>query len=444
MPIDPSISLGVQQPNFANTIGSFLDLGNKQLQLQRGKATYGVDVAQREAESRSAQSRATVDQANVGPLIQQQAAQTISAMAKMSQDQLQNMRAHVANGMQQLGLLIQKPDLNYNDVEQSLKDTLQSQNAPLTAYVQAFQHLPPANASPDTLRQYIKQELLAGQTIASQLDKIAPPPVFVNNGQQTVPMASGNPALTGTPAGTPQGIPVQMQVPPTAITMGPGGQPTYVGAQPNQQTPIKAGPAIGQAEGTIGPIASNNAHYTQVMAEAKDAPTRIAALQTIMQEAPKAITGGGAVGDVKRKILSSWANLYGVDTGPQTATDVMAKNLAIIAGNAGNTDAARSLGEMGTPNYHMTKEAIDQTGAQLLGIDKKKLAAQQLFQGMQTNDPAYAAIRAKWDSASDPRLFEYAALPPEDKKAWMAKLSPGVRAELAMKAKALHDLGVTP
>ena len=78
MPVQPDIALGFQGPNL-NTIGSFLDIGRKRLELDKARDTYNSDVAQRQAESSSAQSSAQVNAANVQPLIQQQAAQTATS-----------------------------------------------------------------------------------------------------------------------------------------------------------------------------------------------------------------------------------------------------------------------------------------------------------------------------------------------------------------------------
>lgn len=439
MPLQPDIALGVQGPNL-NTLGSFLDLGRKKLELDKARETYGADVSQRQAESSSSQSEARVNAANVQPRIQQQAAQTGTAQAQMSEAQLKNARSHLSNAAQELQLLVEKPDLSYQDIEDSLKKTLQSSNAPLSAYAQAAQSLPPPGASPDVYRQYANQKLLSVQQATEQLGARYPAPAFVNTGQQAVPVAGGNPALTGIAPGTPQGTPVQMQLPPTATTVGAGGQPQYVGPQASQG-PVPAGLAPGVASGIEGPVKANTDHYQQTISDAAPAQTRISALQTIRQEAPQALTGGG---DWKRKVLLQLSGAFGIKADEQTANDVMAKNLSVLAQNAGNTDAARSLGEMGNPNVKMTKEAIEQTANQLIGIEKTKIAKQQAFSGIPTNSPEYSKRMALWSRVADPRLFEYAGLDDSQKAAFIKKLSSGQRADLALKAKALHDMGVEP
>ena len=430
MPLDPSIALKTESVNPTNLISGFLDLGLKKVGLDRQRATYDADVAKSQAES-------NVAVGTQQPRIAQAQSQAGTASAQMSQAQLANLRDHTANMVQQLETLRNDPQISRGKVVQSIVDSAMNVGAPTAAIAQALQGLPDGN-DPQALKQFVTQGLVRAQQASAHLNSIAPPPTMVNNGQQITPVASGNPAVTGVPAGTPQGVPTQMQLPPTTPTMV-GNQPAYLGPQDKPPaSPVPAGPALGQVQGVEGPTQVATEHYKNVSAAAEGATGRITALETIKQEAPTANTGHGAVGDVLRKFTQA----FGGDTA--TANDVMAKNLAVIAQQAGNTDAARALGEMGNPNYHMTKEAIEQTSQQLIGIEKKKIAAQQFFTGLTTDNPKYAQRMTEWNKVADPRLFEYAALPPEKKAEWMKRLSPGVKAELAMKAQRLHDMGVEP
>lgn len=442
MPLDPSISLQATVPNPTNYISGFLDLGRKKLELDKAKATYGADVSQRLAESQRAGIETGVAADTAASRVSAAQSTAGTAAAQMNSEQLENARKHAANIAQQMETLRQKPDLSRDDIVRSVLDSALNANAPNAAILQALQGIPDKGAPAETYQKFVMQSLSRAQQVSQHLSTVAPAPTMVSTGQEVIPVASGNPAVTGVPAGTPQGPPTQMQIPPTATTMGPGGQPVYRGPQPAAaQGPVPSGPAIGQVEGAVGPIQVATRHYEGIQQAAQAAPTRVAALQTIMQEAPKAVTGGG---DYKRKIIQQLSGALGIATDEQTATDVMAKNLSLIAGQAGNTDAARSLAEMATPNYRMTKEAIQQTGQQLIGIEKKNLAAAQVFSGIPTNDPRYAERMVQWNKVSDPRLFEYASLPDDQKAAWMKKLSPGVRAELSMKARALDQMGVSP
>lgn len=201
----------------------------------------------------------------------------------------------------------------------------------------------------------------------------------------------------------------------------------------------------GATEGITGPVAVANQHYAQVQADASAAPNRIAALQTIKQQIPTAIMGGGATGDFKRKFLSNVASVFGASADSTTSADIMAKNLAVLAAQGGNTDAARTLGEMGTPNFHMTADAAQRAVDQLVGIEAKKQAAAGFFSGTPTNTPAYANKMQMWNRYGDPRAFEYAAKSPADRATMRAEMQrAGTWDTLKNNMAHLDAMGVEP
>lgn len=417
MALDPNLPLQIQQPNPANFISSFVDLGRKKLDLDKARETFESDVAQRKAEASSAQSAAKVSEASVGPDIRGREASAQSAEAQASALKLSTMRQHIRNARQETtGLLsLEDSKLTPDAVKASLVKSLTNSGASPQAIQQAISQIP-ASGSPLDLRNFVVKGLVQSLEAEGQLDRQYPSPTYVNDGQQARPVAAGNPAITGIAPGSPQGVPTQMQIPPTAPTMSPAGVPGYYGAQPPQRAgggaaPVQSGPAIGQASGIEGPIAAANDHYKAVQLEAQSAPTKLAALQTIKEEIPKAVMGGGSVGDVLRKLSA----VFGFANDSATANDVMAKNLAIIAGRAGNTDAARALAEMGTPNYKMTTQAANKTADQLIGILKRDQAAGDFFAGTPTNSPDYTAKMQAWNKYGDPRAFEYASKTPGER-----------------------------
>ena len=198
MPIDPSISLGVTQPNFAQTAGSYIDLARKSTDL------------------RSAKANATVNEANVQPLIEQQKANTRTSQAQADAQELATMRSYVTNARQQLQPLYNNPNATVEDLQNAIFTTLKNSGAPSSAYGQAFSGLPKKGASPQEINKYVTDSLLQSQDVATQLDKIAPAPAMINNGAQTMPVAAGNQQLTGIPAGTPQGVATPNQIGPAA------------------------------------------------------------------------------------------------------------------------------------------------------------------------------------------------------------------------------------
>jgi hypothetical protein len=117
MATDASIPLQGVQPNPTNYISGFLDLGQKKLNLDKARATFNADVAQRNADSSSAQSAATMNAANVNPLIQQQQAQTETSQtgAASAKFRLQGEQAQRAREM--ASAFLQDPDFKDGNQE---------------------------------------------------------------------------------------------------------------------------------------------------------------------------------------------------------------------------------------------------------------------------------------------------------------------------------------
>ena len=92
MPIDASIPLSYKPVDGMANLSSLLDTRKKMLELNKSTETYDSEVARIKADSSTAQSGATVNAANVNPLIDQQAALTSSAQtgAKSAQFKLSN------------------------------------------------------------------------------------------------------------------------------------------------------------------------------------------------------------------------------------------------------------------------------------------------------------------------------------------------------------------
>lgn len=446
MPIDAgyaSIPLQVQSPNPTTMISSFIDLGRKKLELDKSRETFGAEVAQRKAEASSAQTAADVAARTADPRVSAAQSAAGTAAAQMSSAQLQTMREHVVNAVQQMETLRQDPQLTREKVIGSIVTSAVNSKAPSAAIAQALQGLPDAD-DPAALQKFVTQSLVRAQQAATHLGVTNPSPQFLNNGQQTIPVAAGNQAVTGIPAGTPQGVPTQQQVPPTAPTMV-GGQPGYVGPQAPQQpgAPMRpSGPSLGQAEAVSGQIAPLVKHYEGVVADASVAPTRIGILQEIKALAPNAVTGDAGF---KKQLISKLAGYLGIATDAQTPTDVLAKEAALLASKGGNTDMARLLNEAATPNGKMTEGAIQKTADQLIGLEKRAQAAQPYFAGTPADSPLYAQKKAAWDKNADPRAFEYAGKTPAEQSRMKAEMQKaGTWDALRQKMVQLHAMGVEP
>ena len=112
MPVDPSISLQAKPVDPTNYISGFLDLGRKKVELDKAQATLGADISQRLAESARANTEAGVAARTADPRVSQQESAAGTAAAGMNDAQLQNMRNHAANVIQQSTMLLNDPDLS--------------------------------------------------------------------------------------------------------------------------------------------------------------------------------------------------------------------------------------------------------------------------------------------------------------------------------------------
>lgn len=449
MPIDPSLSLQIASPNPTNMISGFLDLGQKQIQLDKSRQTFDADVARSKADSQTAQATANVATQTQAPRIAQAGSEASTAAAGASDAWLKTARAHFDNTAQAIQPLATDPDLTWPKLKKGIDTFLDASNAPPQAYAMMYGGAPQptGNATNDTasLQKYAVNLLQRAQTAQQMLESRYPSPQLVNDGQTVQPRATGNAALTGVQPGTAVGVPAQVQVPPTAPTMSAGGQPTYVGPQPGQRPgmpAIPSGPALGQQEATTGPIAINTQHLTSVQQAAADAPTRIGVLQNIKSLSHEAATGSA---DTYKAVIAKLAGYTGWAGDKQTATDVMAKEAALLASKGGQTDLARTLNEAATPGGHMTEGAIRATSDQLIGQEKAKLAAQDYFGGTPTNSPLYGQKMAAWAKNGDPQAFEYASKSPADQAAMKAAMQKaGTWSALRAHMIQLHAMGIDP
>ncbi len=228
MPVNTNLT--VQQPDTFQTIGNMLNLkstlNNQQLQnlqIQQKSATLPADIARVNAESSQAQQM-------VAPTVSTANSEATTAAQTAQQQKLKTMQEHVSNGAKQL-LALHNTGAGPDEVAKVVTDTLTNAGAPPEAFVQALAQIP-KNPAPGDMDRFIVRKAAGALDMASQLDRVAPPPSFVDNGQQKVPIAAGNPELTGVKPGTPQGTPVQNFPPPTTPMVDPRtGQPGIIGAQ---------------------------------------------------------------------------------------------------------------------------------------------------------------------------------------------------------------------
>ena len=241
------------------------------------------------------------------------------------------------------------------------------------------------------------------------------------------------------------GVPTQVQVPPTQPVMR-GNVPRVLGVAPNQVPGgVQTGPALGQQAAVEGSVKPNVEHFAGVQSAAAAAPMRMTQLQDIKALAPQAVTGDA---NFKRQVFSKLAGYLGVvfDPASQTATDELAKSAALLMERSGMgaTDAAREVAAMATPNYRMTKEAINSVSNALIGMERRNLAASAYFNGVPKDSPEYGARVQTWNNipARD-KAFGFMALPADEKMAAAQKMRGTPQGkEIAAGIRAIEALGL--
>jgi hypothetical protein len=351
--------------------------------------------------------------------------------------------------------------------------------------------------APQNLYNSIKPVVLGGQAASTQSSTVAPPVALVNNGQQIQGMNPGtNPFDATGGAGGYTGLSVQQQLSPSTPIynpqtrapelLGPQGGVTPSGSMtvpPNVQASrdlmrltllkqerasasdpqtaaaldreiaategglsrggrIQTGPAIGEAENIGGTVASNNADFEETRKSSANAAQDIGVLTNIKKLAPSAITG---VGTDRRQLVAGIAGLLGISTeqAEKTDTDLLIKQANMTA-LGGNTDASRALIAAANPNNHMTKEAIVEAADQVIAQRKMAVEKQRFLAPIKAmGDPsAYQKALSEWNKNADPRILQYQAASPEEKKKLIHSMSESEFKEFRAKAARLHDMGV--
>lgn len=178
MPLDPSIALQVQQPNPANMISGFLDLGSKDVALRKARATLAADIEQRKAESGRAVTDANVAAATAPDRIAQQAALTGQSQTAEKSAAFEFQKNQAETMFQALGGLVQNPAVVNGDTMGAIRAIMGAKEMAVKKGVPRevaesmfgkFAHQ--ADADPKSLRQSIADSIqgnMAPQAQAAQ------------------------------------------------------------------------------------------------------------------------------------------------------------------------------------------------------------------------------------------------------------------------------------
>lgn len=351
-----------------------------------------------------------------------------------------DMRGKVANAAAAWGGLPAK------QVSQNLSDLAQQvpELAPFTSYFDTHVNQATANAPAEERQKAFDHIALGVMNVAQQAQAQAPSGPQVSTGQQNW-VANTN--RLGGPIGSPvPGTAVQQVPSPNTTVFNPQtNSPALVGVQPHIAAgPIQAGPVLGQETGASGTHQTINADWAATTAKASGAQNNIAVLENIKRFAPGAITGVAAD---QREFVNGLAALVGIPAADllKTNTDELAKNSNMLALTGGDTNLAKQLAEVANPNKHMTETAIKQTADQIIGIQKTNLDRFKVlapFKALadQGHPELYNAAAQKFNEVADPRIRQFEAMSPEERKQFKNSMSPDQQADFSKKIRAYEAL----
>jgi hypothetical protein len=303
-------------------------------------------------------------------------------------------------------------------------------------------YLEQAATNPAGLRQFLKDKLLATLDQGSRLTAMQPTGVGVNTGAGGATVQTG---LFGQqPPGTAlPGTTFETQLPPTTEIVNPiTGAKKLIGPmsmRPKEDLTTSVGPAQAALLGAAG--TSIGEDWAKTVADAKEAQPRIAIFQNIKKFAPDSFTG---VGGQRKELAAGILNAIGIPAyeAEKISTEELAKNSALLALAGGNTDAARALAEVATPNKKLNEKAILAIADQMIGIEKMKVARANFLSLVQNDAGQFAQRQQQFNSLADPRLFQ--EMSREDVEKLRKSMTPAMQVEMSAKIKQAKQLGIIP
>jgi len=300
-------------------------------------------------------------------------------------------------------------------------------------------YLEQATTNPANIRQFLKDKLLSTLDQGSRLTAMQPSGQGVNTG------AGGYTVQTGqfgpyAPGQVLPGTAFEQQIPPTQQVITPTGQTQLVGPMSqrgNQPMVTGLGPAQTSLLGAGATTMATDLSAT--IKDAADAPSRVAIFQNIKKFAPDSFTG---VGGQRKELAAGILNAIGIPAyeAEKVSTEELAKNSALLALAGGNTDAARALAEVATPNKKLNEKAILAIADQMIGIENMKVAKANYLTPAQNDSTQYGQRKLQFDQIADPRIFQ--EMTAQDVAKLKASMSAAEQAELTRKIRLARQMGI--
>jgi len=282
-----------------------------------------------------------------------------------------------------------------------------------------------AKNDPSQLQNYLKQRHILGVSPEQVKGEITPTGIQVSNNQQ-VKTVNTNPFAANVEQGAPiPGTQANIQLPVGTEAIAQPGDNS--GLQPGTKYIVGTNNNAALATSTSPEFQSNNETMKNDIAltntAAQSHPITKNIINTIKQVASEALTGPTAD---KKTFAIKLGESFGMDMSEfdsrATATDILKKESAMLQAQ-GNTDAAKAVLAMATPNYKMTYKAIQETANQLYAQSQLNAAKQKLFTNFTSDPNLYAKRLSEWNSFADPKILEYRLMDRDDQLNYFAKLA---------------------
>lgn len=425
-----NLASGVQNYQQAQQMNP-LALQAKQLELQQAQQLNPLAIQKAQAELKGAQANANVAVGTEQPRIS-------ASISDADVKRVQALKEFQSNAARQLLGLATKDNLTYQDITDSMSKTLKDSGAGEDAIKQSMAQIP-KSGTPAELRLWVGRNGLQSLEASAHIDKLYPATQAINTGAATVPMTAGG-ALAVQAPGQQMGTGIETQLPPTTTVAGPLGETTYLGPQSQRPAgPVQAGvgPATTNIQADLGTTLGSD--WAATSQKASEAPQKIAIYQNIKKLIPESYTGALAE---KKQFVASLAQSLGIPYNilESSSTDELAKNTKLLQLAGGNTDAARGLAELASPNTKMTKEGMLRVTNQLIGQESFNAAKSNFLQSAIGNPTTYQNKLLQWNNAADPRFFQ--EMSQEEAKKMMQVMSPAELTALRQKRAMAKQLGI--
>ena len=304
-----------------------------------------------------------------------------------------------------------------------------------------------AKTNPKAVRQQLANMTQGEMSAEAKLGAQFPAAQALNTGNQVIPVQMGNKFLTGVTPGTPQGLGIETQLPPTTEAVAVEGDGTglppgtkYIVGPQSQQTQNKPRlpTALSPTAAAANTVVSED--WSKTQKAATEAQPRIAIFQNIKKFAPDAFTGTGGS---RKELAAGILNAVGISAyeAEKVSTEELAKNSALLAMAGGNTDAARALAEIANPSKKLNERAIKEISNQMIGIEKMNQSKAQFLSPVAQDSAKYQERLNVFNQVADPRLFQEATA--EDVAKMKARMSNAEKADFGRRVQLLKQMGLT-